>query len=108
MLFICFIDIKIYIINFESRGGDFAGRNARENVKRLLETMTKVDNVDFDVNKADKQQWTRVGYFILGGIGVLIISIMLMVNASLVARNWFVVVFLTLAYLWGFRKLGEK
>jgi hypothetical protein len=96
------------IIAFESKGGDFAGRAARDNVKHMLETMTKADDPDFDVTKADKQQWGRVGYFVLGGLGVLIIFLVMMVNPSLVSDNRWVILFFAAAYMWGFRRLGKK
>jgi hypothetical protein len=96
------------IISFESKGGDIAGRAGRENIKRLLETMTKIDDPDFDVTKADKQQWGRVGYFALGGVGVLIILLVIMVNPSLVNDNRWVIIFLAAVYMWGFTKIGKK
>jgi hypothetical protein len=96
------------IISFESKGGDIAGRAGRENIKRLLETMTKIDDPDFDVTKADKQQWGRVGYFALGGLGVLIILLVMMMNPNVIADNWWVIIFLAIAYYWGFTKIGKK
>jgi hypothetical protein len=96
------------IIAFESTGGDFAGRAAQDNVKHLLETMTRIDDPDFDVTKADRQQWGRVGYFALGGLGILIIFLVILVNPSLINNNRWVIVILAAAYFWGFRKLGKK
>jgi len=98
----------VSIISFESRGGDVFGNAARNNVERLIVTMGKTEDTDYDVNKADKQQWLRIGYFTLGGIGVLIISIMLMVDASLVADNLLVIGFLIAAYAGGIYWVTKK
>ena len=93
------------MIAFESRGGDFAGRAARDNVKHLLETMTKVDDVDHDVDEPSKQQWMRVGYFTLGGL-------LLAFTALVISAQWMnllgVVGVLFVVYFWGYRKLSQK
>lgn len=100
----------VSIIAFESKGGDFAGKAARSNVERLLETMTKVDDVDFDAKKADKNQWLRVGYFALGAVGVGVLLLILLYS------DWFaespafyigVTVFLAAVYMWGWRKITK-
>lgn len=93
------------IISFESRGGDFAGRAARDNVKHLLETMTKVDDVDHDVDEPSKQQRLRVGYFSLGGL--LLIFTALVFSAQWMNLLWLVGL-LFVVYIWGYKKLSQK
>jgi len=90
------------MIFIESRGGDFAGKAARENVKHLLETMKKVDDVDYDVNKPDKQQWMRVAYFTFGGLLIIFTTVVL--SAGWMNLLW-VVGLLFAVYIWGYAKL---
>jgi hypothetical protein len=56
------------VISFESRGGDVFGNAARNNVERLLETMGRDQDPDYDVNKTDKRQWVSL---VLLGLAVL-------------------------------------
>ena len=96
------------IISFESKGGDVLGNAARSNVQHLLKTMNSADDPDFDVNKADKQQWRSVGYLVLALVGIAIYFLILFFKASWVADNSLIFGIVTAALIWGGFRLAKR
>jgi hypothetical protein len=96
------------IISFIAKSDDVGGVGARNGLDRLMETLENVDNLSYEVSKTglNKLQWI---YIILGGIGILVFTIMLSTNPDSVADSMSVIGILIPAYIaWGFFSAFKK
>lgn len=91
------------IIYFESAGGDVFGRAARDNVEHLLEAMKQADNPDFEVTKATKKQWTRVGYLALSLVLILVFTVVFIAIGK-PELSWIPALLIALIFYWQRRK----
>ncbi|MGB2963853.1 MAG: hypothetical protein WBB69_07700 [Anaerolineales bacterium] len=98
------------VISFTAKSDDIGGVGAKDGLKRLIEVMANVDNLDFEVSKTgfDTPKWLMWAYILLGGLGILVIGIMLINNADWVADNLLVIGFISAVYIWGLGKVFKK
>lgn len=98
------------VISFTAKSDDIGGVGAKDGLKRLIEMMSNVDNLDFEVSETvfDTPKWLVWAYFLLGGLGILVIGILLIYNTDWVVDNMLVIGFITAIYIWGLRKVFKK
>jgi hypothetical protein len=96
------------IISFIAKSDDVRGVGAKNGIERLIETLDNVDDLSYEVSKTGLNQLQWV-YVILGGIGILIFTIMLSVNPGSVADSMPIIGVMIAAYIsWGFLRVFKK